>query len=105
MFFDSMISFEDKVLNITKKIPQGRIITYKFIARALGKPKAFRAVGRALNKNKKLIKIPCHRVVKSNGTLGGYAEGKKRKKNLLKKEGILIKENKIIGFEKIIFKF
>ena len=78
-----------------KKVPRGRVTTYKEIAKAVGAPKAFRAVGNALNKNPNLIKIPCHRVVRSNGFVGGFAVGTAEKIRILKKEGIIIKDNKI----------
>jgi O-6-methylguanine DNA methyltransferase len=83
-----MPSFKSKVLKIVKKIPKGKVMTYKEIARRAGRPRAYRAVGNILNKNKN-SKIPCHRVVCSNGRLGGYNRGPKQKKLLLKKEGIL----------------
>lgn len=98
------MSFQDKVLALTKKIPKGKVTTYKEIAKAL-KTKAYRAVGKALKNNKTPITIPCHRVVSSDGTLGGY-KGKlnsKEKIRLLKKEGIEIKDNKIIDFKKKLF--
>lgn len=91
-----MISdFQTKVLNLTKKIPKGKVSTYKIIAEKLG-TKAYRAVGTALRKNKKII-IPCHRVIKSDFSVGEYSGkgGRKGKINLLKKEGIKIKNDKI----------
>lgn len=90
------MNFNQKVLNLTKKIPKGKITTYKIITKKLN-TKAYRAVGIALRKNKKPIIIPCHRVINSNGSTGAY-KGKKNSKEkirLLKKEGIKIKNNKI----------
>jgi len=98
-------NFSEKVWNALKKIPKGRITTYKLIAKAIGKPKAFRAVGNACNKNPFSPEVPCHRVVKSNGSLGGYSFGTKKKTALLKKEGIEIKNGKIVDFEKKFFRF
>jgi len=98
------MQFNEKVLKLTKKIPGGMVTTYKLIAEKL-KTKAYRAVGTALHRNKRPIIIPCHRVVNSNGFVGGYGEGIKRKTELLKKEGIKIKNKKIINFEKILFRF
>ena len=98
------MQFNEKVLKLTKKIPKGMVTTYKLIAGKL-KTKAYRAVGTALHKNKRPIIIPCHRVVNSNGFVGGYDKGIKRKTELLKKEGIKIKNKKIINFEKILFRF
>ncbi len=96
--------FSEKVLNLTNKIPKGKVTTYKIIAKKLN-AKAHRAVGNALNKNTKPIKIPCHRVIKSTGEIGGYSRGIKKKAELLKKEGIKIKNNKIENFEKVLFRF
>jgi methylated-DNA-[protein]-cysteine S-methyltransferase len=76
------------VYDILVKIPEGKVTTYGDIAKALGKPGASRAIGRILNKNPNPIVVPCHRVVMSDGSIGGYAFGKIRKKELLKKEGL-----------------
>ena len=80
---------EKLVFKIVKQIPKGKITTYKLIARAVNSHP--RAVGRILSKNKNLIKIPCHRVIKSDGSIGGYAGGVEMKKQLLKEEGIDLK--------------
>tara|TARA_B100000959_G_C14612621_1_gene472718 strand:- start:157 stop:456 length:300 start_codon:yes stop_codon:yes gene_type:complete len=81
-------NFQIKVWNELKKIPIGKTKTYKEIAIILGKPKAARAVANACKKNPYPIIIPCHRVIKSDGSLGGYSGngGKKRKKKLLELE-------------------
>ena len=76
------------VYDIVAQIPEGKVTTYGDIARALGHPGASRAIGRILNRNPNPITTPCHRVIKSDGKLGGYAFGKIRKKELLKKEGL-----------------
>jgi len=76
------------VYSIVAQIPKGKVTTYGDIAKALGHPHASRVVGRILNKNPNPILTPCHRVIKSNGNIGGYAFGKARKKELLKKEGL-----------------
>lgn len=89
-----MTQFQNKVWQLTKKIPKGKVNTYKILAKALDQPQAARAVGRALNKNNN-PQIPCHRVIKSDGNLGGYRNGPKRKKELLLKEGIEIKKGKV----------
>ena len=77
------MQFNEKVLELTKKIPKGRVTTYKLIAEKL-KTHACRAVGTALHNNKKPIIIPCHRVVNSDGFVGGYAKGIEQKIRLLK---------------------
>ena len=100
-----MDNFSESVLRLAAKIPKGKVATYRQIAVALGKPNAFRAVGNALNKNPNLIKIPCHRIVKSNGEVGNYASGAKRKIALLKEEGIEIKNGKIVRLETYLYDF
>jgi methylated-DNA-[protein]-cysteine S-methyltransferase len=76
------------VYDILAQIPEGKVTTYGDIASALGHPRASRVVGRILNKNPNPIVTPCHRVIKSDGKIGGYAFGKIRKKELLEKEGL-----------------
>jgi len=87
--------FQRKVFEVIKKIPKGRVLTYKKVAKLAGFSRAWRAVGNVLNKNRDL-KIPCHRVIRSDGKIGGYNRGTKKKITLLKKEGIEIKRGKII---------
>ena len=70
-----LTDFQQHVLQATQKIPRGRIATYLEIARNIGNPKAVRAVGQALGRNPIPIIIPCHRVIASDGTLGGYSGG------------------------------
>ncbi len=77
-----------EVYNVVSRIPEGSVTTYGDIAKALGHPRASRAVGSILNRNPNPIVTPCHRVIKSDGKIGGYAFGKMRKKELLKKEGL-----------------
>lgn len=85
-------NFQKKVWNEISKIPKGKVRTYKELAKLIGKPKSSRAVANACGKNPYPIKIPCHRVIRSDGSLGGYSGkgGVKTKKNLLKKEGVII---------------
>jgi len=99
------MKFEQKVLELCCKIPKGKITTYKLLAKALGNENAFRAVGNALKKNRRPIVIPCHRVVKSNGRVGNYSLGVKKKIELLKREGINIQKGKIKNFEDVLFSF
>lgn len=102
-----MISrFQMKVYSLCKRVPKGRVSTYGGIARVLGGDSVMpRAVGNALNKNPFAPKIPCHRVVKSDGSVGGFALGTKKKIDLLRKEGIEIKNKKIVDFKKRLFKY
>ena len=83
--------FQISVWQEIKKIPKGQTKTYKDIAIALKKPKSSRAVANACGKNPLLIEIPCHRVIRSDGKLGGYSGkgGMKQKRKLLKEEGAL----------------
>jgi len=96
--------FDQQVLEIVKNIPAGRITTYKEIAIVLGNERLSRAVGQALKRNPYPIKIPCHRVIHSDGTLGGYSLGIKRKKELLEREGIKIIDNRVLDSERIILR-
>ena len=82
-------SFQVKVWKFLKKIKKGKVKTYKEIAMAINRPKAARAVANACAKNPYAPEVPCHRVIRSNGTLGGYsaAGGTKTKKKILRKEG------------------
>ena len=91
-----------------KKIPKGKILTYKKVSELAGFPRAWRAVGNVLSKNRDLHppkfskktlagkQIPCHRVIRSDGKIGGYNRGIKKKMTLLKKEGLKIEKGKII---------
>jgi len=81
--------FQNKVYEIVKKIPRGKVMSYKEVAEKIGKPRAYRAVGNALNKNIDPT-VHCHRVIRSNGSPGGYRKGTKEKIRLLKKEGLKI---------------
>lgn len=80
-----MKTFREKVLEITSNIKEGATMTYKEVATKAGNPKAARAVGAVLKTNFD-PNIPCHRVIKSNGQLGGYNRGVKNKQKILKKE-------------------
>jgi methylated-DNA-[protein]-cysteine S-methyltransferase len=89
-----MKSFNERCYQVLKKVPRGRVTTYGHIARALH-TKAYRAVGNAMKKNPYAPGVPCHRVINSDGSIGGFASGTKKKIQLLKKEGIEIKKGKI----------
>ncbi|MFZ2621266.1 MAG: MGMT family protein [Minisyncoccia bacterium] len=82
-------SFTQRVKEIVKKIPKGKTLTYKEVARRAGNPKASRAVGAIMSKNFD-SKIPCHRVIRSDGAMGGYNRGGSvAKRAILLREGIL----------------
>ena len=84
--------FQQKVWKYLTKIPKGSVKTYSQVAKAIGKPLAVRAVANAIARNPSPPQIPCHRVIRSDGTLGGYSGkgGLKTKKVLLKREGIIL---------------
>lgn len=88
-------SFPQEVYRLTRHIPRGRVNTYSDIAAALGRPGASRAVGNALHRNPYAPQVPCHRVVKKNGEIGGFASGNSRKIAMLKEEGIIIKKGRL----------
>lgn len=100
-----LTNFQEKVLSAIKKIPRGKVATYALIARWAGKPKAYRAAGNALRINPYSPQAPCHRVVKSDGSLGGYAGGVKKKIALLEKEGVSVKGGKVMNFHEILMGF
>ncbi len=81
--------FQQKVYDTVRTIPKGKTMTYKEVAIAIGNPWAYRAVGNALNKNPFAPVVPCHRVIKSDGSIGGFASGSKKKLKLLKAEGAI----------------
>ena len=106
----NITTFEERVYDLCSKVPRGKVTTYKILAEALG-TEAYRAVGNAMNKNpygilscKGKAMVPCHRVVDSKGHLRGFAHGLKKKAELLEKEGIKVKDNKIVDFEKVLEK-
>jgi methylated-DNA-[protein]-cysteine S-methyltransferase len=82
--------FQIKVWEFLKTIPKGTVTTYSKVAEAIGYPKAVRAVANAIGNNQNPIIVPCHRVIRANGTIGGYSGmgGIKKKKTLLRKENI-----------------
>ena len=82
-----MKTFQEKVYEVVKKIPKGKVLTYKEVARRVGKPRSARAVGTVLSKNFD-PQIPCHRVIRSDSKVGNYNRGgEQAKKKILKREG------------------
>ncbi|MFM2381793.1 MAG: hypothetical protein RLZZ76_560 [Candidatus Parcubacteria bacterium] len=89
-------SFTDKVKAVVRKIPQGSVMTYAEVAKLSGNSKAYRAVANIMAKNYDLT-VPCHRVVRTDGGLGGYNRGGiMAKEKILKGEGVLLQNNKVI---------
>ena len=103
------MELDARVWKLMEKIPKGRVTTYGLIAKKLN-TKAYRAVGNACRKNPYAPRVPCHRVVKSNGTIGGFG-GKTSGKNieqkiqLLKKENVDVRNGRIVDFERVLFRF
>ena len=83
-------AFEEKVYAAVRRIPKGETRSYQWVAEQIGQPGAARAVGNALNKNPYAPEVPCHRVVKSDGSLGGFAHGPARKRQMLLAEGAAV---------------
>lgn len=98
--------FQEDVLSLVKRIPRGKVTTYGELARELtGSARAARAVGQAVAKNPRPISVPCHRVVRSNGDVGGYSLGVAQKIKLLREEGVEIKGGKVLNFEQHLLRF
>ncbi len=98
--------FQTEVLKLVQRIPRGRVTTYGELARALtGSGHAARAVGQAVARNPSPIVIPCHRVVRSDGTVGEYRGGVGMKTRLLREEGLEIKDGKVVEFEQKLVRF
>ena len=103
------MNFDEKVWKLMQRVPKGRVTTYSMIAKKLN-TRAYRAVGNACRKNPYAPRVPCHRVVRSDGMVGGFGgktSGKtvQKKIQMLRKEDVEIKNGKIINFEKVLFRF
>lgn len=96
--------FQERVYAVTRRIPKGKVATYADVAHALGIA-GYRSVGTALSRNPDIPETPCHRVVKSDGSVGQYAFNTPKKIALLRSEGIEIANEKIVDFEKKRFHF
>ena len=92
---------DSEVYDLLLKIPAGKVSTYGDLAKALGNPLASRQVGRILGRNRNPIKVPCHRVVMSDGKLGGYFYGTDIKRDLLEQEGISFTDEIVSNFKKV----
>ena len=103
------MNFDERVWKLMERIPRGRVTTYGQIARKLN-TKAYRAVGNACRKNPYAPRVPCHRVVRSDGTIGGFGgktSGKtvEEKTLLLREENVEVRNGRVVDFEKILFRF
>ena len=98
------MNFNQQCYKLLSQIPEGKISTYKEIAKALN-TRAYRAVGNAMAKNPNPIIVPCHRVINNDGLIGRYRLGVDKKIILLQKEGITIKKGRVVGYKKNIHTF
>ena len=99
------MKIEEKIYEKLLQVPFGYVTTYGDLAKAINLKNGQRIVGQKMKKNPFPVIVPCHRVVKSDGTVGGYAYGIKIKKHMLFKEGLKIKNNKILDFKNNLFQF
>ncbi len=99
------MSLEQQVYKKLTEVPQGKVTTYGELAKAVGLKNGQRIIGQIMKKNPYPAIIPCHRVVNSDGKVGGYAYGVDVKKNMLQKEGIKIQNGKILDWHKKFYKF
>ena len=101
------MTFAERVYEVLREVPKGKVTTYKAIAEKLG-TKAYRAVGQALRNNPYAPEVPCHRVVRSDGSIGGFM-GKtigvevEKKVRMLESEGIVIENGKVVNFDRFVF--
>ncbi len=98
-----VMDYRESVYAVVMQVPRGRVTTYKLVAAALGNPRGCRAVGNALNRNSDPEKVPCYRVVKSDGRLGGYAGGLSEKIRRLRADGIEVRDGMVLGLDRILF--
>ena len=94
------MTLSTKVYRKLLQVPKGKVTSYGDLAKAVGLENGQRAIGMIMKKNPFPVIIPCHRVIKFNGEIGGYSYGKKIKSNMLSKEGIEIKDGRILDFNK-----
>lgn len=99
------MNLDKKIYKKLLEVPKGKITTYGELAKAVGLKNGQRVVGKIMNKNPYPVIIPCHRVVKSDGKVGGYAYGEEIKSDMLTREGIVIKNGKILDLENTIYRF
>lgn len=99
------MNLDKKIYKKLLEVPKGKITTYGDLAKAVGLKNGQRAVGKIMNKNPYPVIVPCHRVVKSDGNVGGYAYGENVKIKMLSKEGIKIRKGKIPDFDNVVYRF
>jgi deoxyribonuclease V len=97
------MNIREYTYNLVRQIPAGRVSTYGAVAKALGNKGYARAVGKYMNKNPNADTMPCFKIVKSDGGLGGFGLGLEDKIRRLKEDGIEVKDGKIVNFKKVFF--
>lgn len=97
-------TFSERCYELLVTVPKGKVTTYRELAEALG-TKGYRAVGQAMNRNPNAPRVPCHRVVCTDGSLGGYAGGLPKKVKLLASEGVTVRDGRVVDLEKKLFRF
>ncbi len=102
---EQITPFCQAVYRAASLVPAGRVTSYGAIARFLGKPGSARAVGNALHINPFAPKVPCHRVVKSDGSIGGFADGAKKKIAILRREGVICLNGHVQDWSKKYYSF
>lgn len=90
------MTLEHRVYKKLLEVPKGKVTTYSELSKAVGLKNGQRAIGRMMSNNPYPVIVPCHRVILSNGNIGGYMWGEKVKKNMLSKEGVKIENGKIL---------
>lgn len=100
-----MNKLDSRVYKKLLQVPKGKVTTYGELAKAVGLENGQRVIGQIMNRNPFPVVIPCHRVVKSDGKVGGYFYGEQVKSKMLSDEGIQIKNGKIEDWEKTVFRF
>jgi len=98
------MKFSEKIYNHLKKVPKGKVTTYKELAKSANS-RAYRAVGTLMRKNPFAPRVPCHRVINSNGSVGQFASGTNKKIKLLRAEGVEIGKNNKIDLKKYLYRF
>ena len=99
------MNLEQRVYKKLLDVPKGQITTYGELAKAVGLKNGQRVIGKIMNNNPYPVIVPCHRVVKSDGKVGGYAFGQNIKKNMLLNEGIKLDRDRIVDFEERKYRF
>jgi len=97
------MDYDKSVYRVLMQVPRGKVTSYKLIASALGNPRSSRAVGNALGRNPDPDGPPCYRVIKSDGSIGGYAGGVQEKIRRLRADGINVKDGFVLDLERILF--